>query len=351
MVRSGKHINFKNKYVKVTFISLQIAAILCLHYFTLPTHAYYHAVYRVLFYIPLIMAGFWFGLGGALRVCATVLVLFSPYVIMWWRGLSIEVFDTLMEGFLYVAAALIIGLLSEREKKERGARIESERLAAIGKTVSEVAHDMKTPLMAIGGFTKQVSRALKPDDANQKKLNIIIHEAARLESMVKEMLDFGKPIDLDLSEQNINEIVQHSAEISLPLAKKADVELELDAKPTHSLPVMSLDASRMKQVILNLITNAIQASPAGEKVRARTSINTNEVTLEISDAGSGINEKDRENVFRPFFTTKKEGTGLGLPIVKRIVEAHGGQIDFHPNPEKGVTFIVKLPLAKDRENY
>lgn len=349
MVRPSIHVSFKNKYLKVTFISLLIATILCMHYFTSPTHEYYHTVYRILFYIPLIMAGFWFGLGGALTVCAIVLVLFSPYVIMWWQGLSVEEFDTLMEGFLYIVAALIIGLLSEREKKERGARIEAERLAAIGKTVSEVAHDMKAPLMAIGGFTKQVSRSLKSGDANQKKLDIVIKETARLESMVREMLDFGKPIDLDLSQENINEIILHSLEISQPLAKKADVELELDANPDHSLPVIPLDASRMKQVILNLVANAIQASPAGEKVSARTSMNTNEVILEISDAGSGINGKDRENVFRPFFTTKKEGTGLGLPIVKRIVEAHGGQIDFHPNLGKGVTFVVKFPLSRQSE--
>ena len=202
---------------------------------------------------------------------------------------------------------------------------------------------MKTPLMAIGGFTKQVARALESGDANQKKLDIVIQETSRLESMVKEMLGFGKPIDLDLSQEDINEIILHSLEISRPMAKKAAVELNAD--PDHSLPAIPLDVSRMKQVILNLVANAIQASPAGEKVRVRTSMNKNEVILEISDAGSGIDEKVREKVFRPFFSTKKEGTGLGLPIVKKIVEAHGGQIDFHPNPKKGVTFVVKLPLV------
>jgi signal transduction histidine kinase len=346
MDRPGMHGQDNKSYLKVAVISILIAAVLFLHYFTLPTHAYFHAVYRILFYPPLIMAGFWFGLRGALIVCAAVLVLFSPYVLMWWQGLSLEEFDTLMEGFLYIVAAIIVGFLSEREKKERGARIDAERLAAIGKTVSEVAHEMKTPLMAIGGFTKQVSRALKSGDPNQKKLNIVVKEAARLESMVKEMLDFGKPIDLDLSEENIDEILLRSAEISRPLAKNADVELELEANPNNSSLVMPLDVSRMQQVILNLMANAIQASPAGEKVRAKISTKKNEVILEISDAGLGIDEKDRDNVFRPFFSTKKNGTGLGLPIVKGIVEAHGGQIDFRPNPEKGVTFVLKFPLAR-----
>jgi signal transduction histidine kinase len=298
----------------------------------------------MLFYLPLIMAGFWFGRKGALTVCLAVSLLFSPYIVMQWHGLTLENFNALLEGFLYIITAVIIGILAEREKREREARIETERLAAIGKAMSEVAHDMKTPLMAIGGFTKQALRTLRPDDATRKKLGIVIQETARLESMVREMLDFGKPIHLDLSQANLNDIVLHSIELSQPIAKEAGVEFEADPEP--SLPLLPLDVSRMTQVILNLVTNAIQASPAGEKVRVKTSSKEKEVVLKISDSGKGIGEEDQNNVFQPFFSTKKGGTGLGLAIVKKIVEAHGGQIAFHPNPDKGVTFVVKFTLTK-----
>jgi two-component system sensor histidine kinase HydH len=335
---------FKNKYARSSVIALLIAAILSLHYFTLPTRAYYHAVYRMLFYLPLIMAGFWFGLKGALSVCVVVLVLFSPYVVARWQGLSLEEFDTLLEGFLYIAAAFIVGFLAEREKKEREARIAGERLAAIGKAASEVAHDMKTPLMAIGGFTNQVLRSLGPEDPKRKKLDIVLQETARMESMVREMLDFGRPLQLERAQTNLNELVRHAIEVSQPLAKEAGVKLELYFEP--GLPSMPLDAPRIKQVILNLVANAIQASPVGEKVRATTSVMKNASVLEVSDSGFGIKEQDHERLFQPFFSTKKEGTGLGLAIVKKIVEAHGGEIAFHTNPDRGVTFVVSLPLSE-----
>jgi signal transduction histidine kinase len=330
--------------MKAGVILLMIAAILCLHYFTLPERAYHHAVYRTLFYLPLILGSFWFGLKGVLSVCGVVLITFSPYLVMHWERFSVRDLDSLLEGVLFVVSAIILGLLVEREKKADKARLEAERLACIGRAVSEVAHDMKTPLLAIGGFTSQVAKTLEGDNLNRKKLGIVIQETMRLESMVREMLDFGGTLELSFSEANLNQIVFDCMEVSKPVAKEAGVELE--SHFDSSLPVMSLDASRMKQVILNLMTNAIQASPAGEKITVRTTHENHKVILSVSDCGCGIEEKDREAVFQPFFSTKKGGTGLGLPIVKKIVEAHGGDVSFHPNPGKGVTFAVLFPHVK-----
>jgi two-component system sensor histidine kinase HydH len=330
--------------MKAAIIVLMIAAILCLHYLTLPERAYHHAIYRTLFYLPLIVGSFWFGLKGVLSVCGVVLITFSPYLFMHWEGFSVGDLDSLLEGILFVVSAFILGLLVEREKKAHKARLEAERLACIGKAVSEVAHDMKTPLMAIGGFTSQVARTLGGDDPNRKKLGIVLQESTRLESMVKEMLDFGKPLEVHFSEANLNRIALDCIEISKLVAKEAGVELESCFDST--LPLMPLDAARMKQVILNLMTNAIQASPVGEKITVRTMRENRGVLLSVSDCGCGIEQKDHEGMFQPFFSTKKGGTGLGLPIVKKIVEAHGGDVSFHPNPRKGVTFTVLLPHVK-----
>ncbi len=335
---------YRGTQIKAAIIVLMIAAILCLHYLTLPEKAYHHAVYRTLFYLPLILASFWFGLTGALSVCGAVLMTFSPYVLTHWEGFSVGDFDTILEGLLFIASTTILGLLVEREKKADKARLEAERLACIGRAVSEVAHDMKTPLMAIGGFTSQVAKAMEADNPNRKKLGIVIQETTRMESMVKEMLEFGRPLELHLSDRSLNEIALDCMEVSKPVAKEAGVDLESHLAP--SLPLVTLDVSRMKQVILNLMMNAIQASPAGEKIMVGTTHEKQGVLLSVSDCGCGIVEKDREAVFQPFFSTKKGGTGLGLPIVKKIVEAHGGDVSFHPNPRKGVTFTVQLPHVK-----
>lgn len=232
----------------------------------------------------------------------------------------------------------------EREKKADKARLEAEGLACIGRAVSEVAHDMKTPLVAIGGFTSQVARTLESDDPNRRKLGIVIQESARLESMVKEMLDFGGTLEIRFAAANLNEIALDCIEVMKAVAKEECVELE--SHFDSSVPVMPLDAPRTKQVILNLVTNAIQASPAGEKVTVRTRRGNHGVLLSVADSGCGIEEKQREAVFQPFFSTKKGGTGLGLPIVKKIVEAHGGDVSFRPNSQKGVTFTVRFPQAK-----
>jgi two-component system sensor histidine kinase HydH len=323
-------------------VVLMITAILYLHYFTLPTRAYYHAVYRTLFYLPLVLGAFWFGWKGALSVCISVLVLISPYVVARWHGFSLQEFETMLEGVLFIVAAAILAFLVEKEKRQRAARLDVERLAAIGKAASEVAHEMKTPLMAIGGFTSQVSRAFKSDEPNRKKLEIVLKETARLESLVRDMLEFGRPLQIEPTQENLNQLLVQAVEMSIPMAKEAGVAVE--ALPDPYLPVTLMDASKIKQVILNLLSNAIQVSPTGEKITARTSVERNAVILEIEDSGSGIKEEDRERIFEPFFTTKKGGTGLGLAIVKKVLEAQGGKIVFQPNQGRGVTFRVSLPL-------
>ena len=117
--------------------------------------------------------------------------------------------------------------------------------------------------------------------------------------------------------------------------------------PSYSLPSVVLDAPRARQILLNLITNAIQASHAGDRVRVSTGLNSIGIVLEVADHGEGIAKEYRESIFHPFFSTKKEGAGLGLGIVKKIVETHGGDVSFRVNQEKGVTFTVQLPLRPE----
>ena len=334
---------FINKeQIKIAVIAVMIGGILCLHYLTFPDLRHYHAVYRMLFYMPLVLGSLWFGMKGTAYVCISVSVLFLPYAIRQWQGFSFEDVYRLLEGVLYIVIALILGYLVEKERKKHKALVRAESLAAVGKEVSEIAHDMKTPLMAIGGFANQVFEKLEQSDPNQKKLDIVIQETARLESMVKEMLDFGKPLQLKPSKIDFNELVLESIKVAQPMAKKNGVRLETDLE--HSLPSVSLDAPRVRQVILNLITNAVQASPNGENVLVRNRMDNPWVILEVVDCGCGITKEHHESIFHPFFSTKDGGTGLGLGIVKKIVESHGGDISFHPNPEKGVTFTVKLPF-------
>jgi len=330
------------KWKRLILIVFMSVGLIGLNYLTYYGMGYEHAFYRILLYIPLVLGGFWFGIRGAVAIAIGIILFFCPYVMAHWHGLSLENFHEILEGGLYIAIAFVIGILVERERKRQRALVESKSLAAVGGAVSEVAHDMKAPLMAIGGFAIQVDRGLDEDDPKRKKLQVIIQETGRLENMVKEMLDFGKPTELQLKMTNLNDLVREVAEATRPLAEKARVNLDMDLDPLLS-PFM-LDEPKMKQALFNLVVNAVEASPAGEHVLVKTAFNQHMVSLYVTDRGAGIEPEDVKKIFEPFFSKKSKGTGLGLAIVKKIVEAHKGEISHHPNRENGVTFTVALPI-------
>lgn len=329
------------KFIVVAAIT---GSILGLHYFTYPHLKYHHSFYRMLFYIPLVLGSFWFGLKGAIGVSGAVLTFYIPYMITQWQGFSPEDFDKLLEGALYVSISLVLGILVEKERKKHLALVRIESLAAIGRSLSEVAHDMITPLMAIGGFVNQVSKTMTLTDPSRKKMDIVIKETGRLEALVKGMLEFGKPIQLQTDRYSLNELVLEVLDVGKIMAKKYDVLIKSDLDP--KLPTLPMDASRIKQVLLNLMSNAIQASRAGEDVLVKTHHSKDGVLLEVTDHGCGITKENGESVFEPFVSTKQKGSGLGLAITKKIVEAHGGEIFFRSNPEKGLTFAVRIPFLK-----
>jgi signal transduction histidine kinase/HAMP domain-containing protein len=229
----------------------------------------------------------------------------------------------------------------QRERAEAALR-ESESLAAMGRALSSVAHDMKTPLIAIGGFTLMVQRHLEEGSEYREKLNIVIKETRRLEKMVKDMLDFSKPLDLQKDQGNLSEVVNECISIVEDVAKEKNVMIKTSLQ---DLPLCLVDIYRMKQALINLVTNAIQASPEGQSISVETYTRRGDLFVDVVDCGCGIPPDKREVVFDPFFTTKKEGTGLGLPIVKKIIDAHGGYIQILDNTQGGITFRVVLPHA------
>jgi len=230
----------------------------------------------------------------------------------------------------------------ERERAEKALR-NSERLAAMGRTLASLAHDIKTPLISIGGFTQLVQRHLEPGSQDCKALDIVLKETKRLEKMVKDMLDFSRPLKLEKSPENVCGIVKETIEIVADEAQRKKVKVDAHLSQCDSL--VSMDAMRMRQALINLVMNAIQATPKGEIVMVKLHRQKGEIIFDVVDCGSGIPLNQRSEIFSPFFTTKKEGTGLGLPIVKKIVDAHKGRLEILDNPDAGLTFRVLLPIA------
>jgi len=196
--------------------------------------------------------------------------------------------------------------------------------------------------MAIGGFASQISREMPPGNLNLKKLDIIIQETDRMEHLVRDMLDFGRPLVLHPAKVDLNELIREIVDLAQAVAGTAGVALRTHLEP--HLPDLFLDKQRFKQALLNLIVNAIQASEEGNDVWIKIFTAGEKISLEVIDCGCGLKSEDEKNIFLPFFSTKKKGTGLGLGIVKKIVEAHGYEICFLHNDGEGVTFKISITI-------
>jgi signal transduction histidine kinase len=334
----------KGTKVKIVFIAFLVGGITLAHYFTEWKIHHYHIFYQGLYFLPVILAGFWFGLRGALGTSLSITMLYLPFTIINWNNFSAGDFNSVMEMVLYNIVALILGKLRDREKVAQERLWQSERLAAMGKAVSCLAHDLKTPLIAIGGLGHLVRKNIENKDFSFKeKLDIIVKEANRLENMVKEMLDFSRPLELHPTKGSINNVVNESLLIISDLAQAKQVNVQ--NLPSGDLPPMFFDSERMKQAFINLLTNAIEASPEEGTVSIYCYHKRQKLIVDIKDQGIGIPSDKKEEIFSPFFTTKEGGAGLGLAIVKKIVEAHHGYLNILENHERGITFRVTIPFS------
>ena len=332
----------RGERLRIILVVTLVAGITLLHYFTESKVHYYHIFYQGLYFLPVMLAGFWFGLRGALCASVSITILYLPFTIIHWKGFSADDFNSVMEMLLYNVVAVILGKLRDQEKAAQKRLREAESLATIGKAVSGLAHDLKTPLIAIGGMSRLVQKNLEENNPCCNKLDLIIKETQRLEEMVKEMLDFSKPLELHLSREDIGKVVNQCVDLISDLAQKRKVNVENQCP--QDLPPVSFDASRIKQALINLLINAIDASPEGETVTVCSYLRQKRLIIEVTDNGSGIPIDKKEEIFLPFFTTKRDGTGLGLSITKKIVEAHQGYLEVLGHREKGVTFSLVIPI-------
>ncbi len=334
----------KEKTFKISLVIGVILVISLLHYLTQRQERYYHLFYRELYFLPMILAGIWFGLQGAVLTSLFITILFLPMVFNEWQGFSVNDFDRILEIILLNIISIILGLLSDREKTVLKTLQEAETLAALGGAISNIVHDMKIPLIAIGGYARSVKRKLKEEDPNREKLDVIVRETNRLEELTQDILAYARPVPSNRVTGDLNKMVIECCRVAREIAEPRGVKIEIHS--VQSLPAINLDPKAMERALLNLIWNAVQASPEGGVVVVKTNMEGREAAITVADEGPGIPPEIRKEIFSPFFTTKKEGTGLGLPIALKIFKAHGGSITVTDNEEKGTIFKVILPAGR-----
>ncbi|MGA7105446.1 MAG: ATP-binding protein, partial [Candidatus Deferrimicrobiaceae bacterium] len=234
-------------------------------------------------------------------------------------------------------------------RKTQDLLVQSEKLAALGEMAARIAHEIKNPLTVIGGFAARLAREVDRGDRNHPQTaryaEIILKEVKRLERTVQQALSFSReevsdfqPVDINTEIRDVLRMFQDALEESR-ITRKVNL--------SKNLPEIAVDPDQIRQVLWNLVANAVQAMSKGGILTLVTRLAREEegdgVIFLIRDTGGGIPHDVVHNIFNPFFTTKPEGTGLGLPIVHAIVEKHGGTIQLDNREGEGVTFSIFLP--------
>lgn len=242
-------------------------------------------------------------------------------------------------------SGILVRLRDPEAKRIIGRELQTaDRLAAISRVSGGVAHEVKNPLNAILLHVEVAKAKLAQGDTDVvPQMEIISREIIRLDRVVKTFLDFTRPVELRMNTVPLQGLMDEIVELARPQANAAQIGVDV---VDHADGVaVRVDPDLMKQAVLNVVMNAMQAMPEGGGLRFESSVLNDVAEVRISDTGPGIPPELREKIFKLYFTTRKEGSGIGLAMTFRIVQLHDGTIDFTSEPGKGTTFFIRLPIA------
>lgn len=231
-----------------------------------------------------------------------------------------------------------------KEAQERLVR--SEKLAVVGNMASYIAHEIRNPLVTIGGFARSIVREVKDNKSIENSAKIIIDEVNRLEKILAIVMDFSKVAKPVKAKSQVNDIIDNT--ISLMEAYFKNLKIDLVKKYETMMPDIVIDQDQIRQVFLNMFKNAAESMPNGGKLIIETTSEKEYIKINITDTGEGMDANTVENIFTPFYTKKKEGTGIGLAVSQKIIDEHEGFIKVKSELNQGTTFSIFLPIQNHR---
>lgn len=232
-------------------------------------------------------------------------------------------------------------------KESRDQLLQAERLATAGKMSASFAHEIRNPLSSMRMLAQMLLQ--KPDmsgDRAQRSVQYILEEIERIDTIVKGLMDFARPAELNLTRQPVAPVLQNVLALMEATLAHHHIQLTLDVSP--ETPEIRFDSDKLKQAFMNLVLNAVEAMPQGGELRVSTFIADENVCIQVADTGVGIPEADVPRIFEPFFTRKTKGTGLGLANVERVIAEHAGKVEIDSRPGDGTRVVVKLPIGDSR---
>ncbi len=340
-----------------------------LHFISPMSRLELHDLYEHLYYIPILLIAFWYGVGSGLAIALFVSLVYLVHIV---TGLGqYELLDPLSHLVLYNFMALLVGSLSGRLQSQlrRTQAISSElaeayaelkatthslrradRLAALGQLSAGIAHEIRNPLASIKGAV-EILCATGPTAEEKKEFgDIVRQEVTRINNLIAEFLRFARPPEPRIESKDIHDLV--NATISLVEGLASRRKLKIVRRCSCTTGRVSADEDQIRQVVLNVLLNAVEAMEEGGILTLVCSEdpNSNSVIVEVSDTGPGVEDGKLERIFDPFFTTKAQGTGLGLSIADQLIRNHGGGITARRNETGGLTVALRLPSpAEDQD--
>jgi len=355
----------RRRPTRLVVLIAAIVGVSLVHYQTATTHIWLHPVLQRAYYIPLLLMALWFGWRGGVIAAAIAALLYIPHIRMSWGGNPAYTAAQYVEIGMFFVITILTGILSDQERAQRRTIEETarklnevyaqlqksfeqlrraDRLSALGELSAGLAHEIRNPLGAIEGAVQILSRRELPEETRQEFTDLASREVVRLKGLLTNFLEFARPAPPRMVASDVGPLLESVAKLASEMATMAKIGLRIQT--AMDLPPISVDVEQIKQVLLNLVINAIQAMPNGGHITLRAARDSDSVQVEVEDEGVGIPAEDLERVFDPFFTTRSHGTGLGLSIAYQIVSQHGGHIAARRNLQRGMTFSVILPVAK-----
>jgi signal transduction histidine kinase len=353
----------RGDWLRITIVLLGIILVTGGHYLTPSSLFLWHNVFQRLYYLPIIFAALSFGLRGGLAAALCSGLSYLPHIIMTWRGSPDYTVSQYGEIAVFFLVATVTGILAGRERKQRDElqrtaeqlskvyrelqdSVEqvkrADRLSAIGQLSASLAHEIRNPLASLEGAIDVLEREPGSEELRQEFLGIMRKECRRLSRLLTNLLDFARPRRPQLKKVDVGRLVESVANLARPTAERSGVALKMEI--ATGLPSIECDPEQIQQVVLNLTLNAIQSMPEGGTARIGVLGRDTGVLVEVRDEGCGVAEESLDRIFDPFYTTKDQGTGLGLSVAHQIVSQHGGMIKVQRNADRGMQFTVCLPI-------
>jgi signal transduction histidine kinase len=268
--------------------------------------------------------------------------MYLPYLFLNISGAQLS--ERLLAVFFIGMFGVLTGSFIDREKRYRDQSEKDRYLAGLGRVATNIVHDLKNPLITIIGFANRIH---EKKGSCEEAAVAIADSAQSMQNIVHDVLDFAKPVQFDMKKQDVRDCIKRSCEICRVKADETGIALSIDLPPN---PVKAMvDSFRLERALSNLISNAVEASGKGQTVSIRIISGKQHLAIGIQDHGSGMNRETIENIFIPFYTKKSYGTGLGMPIVKKIIDGHNGKILINSKPGQGTSVEIRLPYASVSE--